>query len=181
MAYATPDVVSDNGVVSHVIGDMKRSVWVVLGVLVLLVGVKVGLTLFRSHDDLKEIRQALDESIQASREGRPGGVMDLLSSSLTLNGEQAPDARRIAQTIRDQKPDVTVQKLDPVVTGEKAVMLSPVDLKVNILGAGTSFHLDEVTLVFRKESAQEWLVIPTQKWRLTEVHLPSDAFEQLSR
>ena len=37
--------------------------------------------------DQKMIREALDQAVLASREGRPGGVMDYLSNKFAVNSE----------------------------------------------------------------------------------------------
>lgn len=159
---------------------MKKPILIVGGILVLLVGVRVIMGLAPA-DDKKLIREALSESIKASKEGRPGGVMDKISDKLTVN-----DARfqkgQIGKVIRDMKPDVEVVQQDPVIIGEEAQITSPVRLKVSLpIGNGTAFDqtIQGVTLVFAKESATEWLIIPTSKWRLKEVKLPDDVMSQI--
>jgi hypothetical protein len=50
------------------------------------------------------------------------------------------------------------------------------------IGKAVAFDgtIKDVTLIFAKESATDWLIIPTTKWRLKEVKLPDDAMSQLS-
>jgi hypothetical protein len=160
---------------------MKKPILIVAALLVVLVGIKAIVTM-TGVDDKKLVREALAESIAASKEGRPGGVMDKISDELTVNDERFSRSQ-IANVIRDSKPDVTVEKQDPVIMGDEARITSPVNVKIKLpVGPGTAFDqtIDGVTLVFAKENATEWLVIPTRKWRLKEVKLPSDVMSQLS-
>jgi len=160
---------------------MKKAILVVAGLLILLVGARILMSL-GGQDDKKLVREALAESIKASREGRPGGVMDKISDKLTVN-----DARfsrgQIANVIRNSKPEVEVLQQDPVIIGEEAQITSPVKVRIPLpVGNGSAFDrtINDVTLVFAKESATEWLIIPTSKWRLTEVKLPDDVMSQFN-
>ncbi len=158
----------------------KKPILIVAGILVLLVGVRVVMGL-SGADDKKLIQEALAESIKASKEGRPGGVMDKISDKLVVNSEQVGKSQ-IGNVIRDMKPDVEVLKQDPIITGEEAQITSPVRLKVSLpIGNGTAFDqtINDVTLIFAKESATDWLIIPTTKWRLREVKLPDDVMNQI--
>lgn len=158
----------------------KKPILIVAGILVLLIGVRVVMGL-SGADDKKLIQEALAESIKASKEGRPGGVMDKISDKLVVNSEQVGKSQ-IGNVIRDMKPDVEVLKQDPIITGEEAQITSPVRLKVSLpIGNGTAFDqtINDVTLIFAKESATDWLIIPTTKWRLREVKLPDDVMNQI--
>lgn len=160
---------------------MKKPILIVAGILILLVGIRAIMAM-GGADDKKLIREALAESIQASKEGRPGGVMDKISDKLTVNNEQFRKGQ-IFDVIRDMKPDVEVLQQDPVVMGDEAQITSPVRLKLKLpIGNGSAFDqtIQDVTLVFAKESATEWLVIPTTKWRLKEVRLPDNVMSQIS-
>jgi uncharacterized protein YjeT (DUF2065 family) len=160
---------------------MKKPIWIVLGVVIVLIGIRIVMGL-APQDDKKLIKEALAESIKASREGRPGGVMDKISTKLTVNNEQFSRSQ-IANVIRDSKPEIEVTQQDPVVMGDEAQITSPVRLKLSApIGKAVAFDgtIKDVTLIFAKESATDWLIIPTTKWRLKEVKLPDDAMSQLS-
>jgi len=159
---------------------MKKPILALVGLLVVLFGVKAILTI-GGPDDKTQVREALQESIKASKEGRPGGVMDKISDKITINGEQMVSTNQIANWIRNSKPDVVVPQQDPVIIGDEAQITSPVTVKADMPG-GVSFDrtIKGVTLIFAKESATEWLVIPTAKWRLKEVKLPDDVVSQLN-
>jgi len=152
-----------------------------LGVLlVLLVGGRAILFVLHPQNDTALIVQALAESIKASKEGRPGGVMDKLSDNLQLNGEnESGNQREIARFIRDSRPDVTVDDMTPVVTGDQATIISPVDFKVSVLGVNQDRHLKEVTIIFRKEEDRDWLIFPVKRWKLAEVHVSPSAIADL--
>lgn len=159
---------------------MKKPILIAAAVLVLLVGIRAIMSM-GGGDDKQMIREALAESIQASKEGRPGGVMDKISDKLTVNNEQFRKGQ-VFDVIRDMKPDVEVLTQDPVLMGDEAQITSPVRLRLKLpVGNGSAFDqtINDVTLVFAKESATEWLVIPTTKWRLKEVRLPDDVMSQL--
>lgn len=156
---------------------MKKPILVIAAILVVLVGVRVVMGL-APQDDKKLVREALAESIAASREGRPGGVMDKISSKLVINGEPLVSNPQIANWIRNSKPDVVVEKPDPVIMGDEAQITSPVRVKLaNPIGNGNALDrtVNDVTLIFAKESATTFLIIPTTKWRLREVKLPDSA------
>lgn len=152
-----------------------------LGILlVLLVGGRAILTVLHPPNDKSLIVEALAESIKASKEGRPGGVMDKLSDNLQLNGEnEHGNQTQIARFIRNSRPEVTVADMDPVVTGDEATIRSAVDLKVELLGFNQSRHMKDVTIVFRKEEDRDWLIFPNRRWKLAEVHVPPDSVADL--
>ncbi len=161
---------------------MKKPILVIAAMLVLLVGVRILMSL-GGQDDKKLVREALAESIKASKEGRPGGVMDKISDKLTVNNERVASMSQIANWIRDSKPDVEVLKQDPVIMGDEAQITSPVRVKLSMpIGNGTAFDqtISNVTMVFAKESAYDWLIIPTTKWRLKEVKIPDDVMSQFA-
>ncbi len=155
--------------------------FILLGaVLVLLVGVRVIMGVLRPPNDKALILQALSASIKASKEGRPGGVMDKISANIKYNGEnEGGNSREIARFIRNSRPEVTVFQMNPIVTGDEATIISPIDLSVSLLGINQSRHLNEVTMVFRKEEDHDWLIIPSRRWKLAEVHVPSSSVDSL--
>ncbi len=145
---------------------------VIIGVvLVALIAIRLIVTRINQPSDQEQIQTALQESIEASREGRPGGVMDLLSANLRVNDIQAGATNQVRQFIRNSKPDVHLANKQAIVTGDEARIVSPVDLDLDYLGVKKQVHIDEATLVFHREDAREWLVIPTKKWRLSEVRV----------
>jgi hypothetical protein len=145
---------------------------IVSGVLILGLGGRAAIGLMSRPNDQQLIEVALDESIQASKEGRPGGVMDKLSTNLKFNDmDTSSNRRQIADYIKNSRPDVDVLDKTAVITGEEARIVSPVKLTINLLGERT-MDLDEVTMIFRKEEDRAYVLFPTRKWKLSEVRVP---------
>ena len=114
-------------------------------VIVFAVGGRMILSVLNPPNDLALIKTALADSIKATKEGRPGGVMDKLSVNLKFNGEsESGNRNEIARYIRNSRPEVTVEQIEPVVTGDEARIVSPVDLKIGLLGVNKEAHLKEV-------------------------------------
>ena len=154
----------------------NKVVIAVIAVVVVLIGIRFAMTRSGGLTDQQQIEVALAESIKASKEGRPGGVMDKLSSKLQVNEMDTGSNRgQIAQYIKDNRPDVTILNKQAVVTGDEARIVSPVDIEVNLLGNKMSRQMKEVTLVFRKEDDREYLIFPVTKWKLAEVEVPDSA------
>ena len=155
--------------------------FMILGiVIVFAVGGRMILSVLNPPNDLALIKTALADSIKATKEGRPGGVMDKLSVNLKFNGEsESGNRNEIARYIRNSRPEVTVEQIEPVVTGDEARIVSPVDLKIGLLGVNKEAHLKEVTIVFKKEEDHEWLFFPSQKWKVAEVQVPNDSVADL--
>ena len=157
--------------------------FVFIGILlVVLVAGRVMLSFSTSEDDKALIQKALAESIQASREGRPSVVMDKLSSNIMFNGQnEGGNQYDIARYIRNSKPEVEVENPVPVVTGDEAIIESPVRLSLSVLGQPLSTRLKDVTLVFRKEADRKFLIIPSHSWKLAEVHVQDSHLEGMVR
>jgi hypothetical protein len=141
--------------------------------LVLLVGGKVVISTMQPPDDRKLIQDALAESIKASKDGRPGGVLDKLSVNIKYNNQDVSgNDRDIARYIRDNKPDIVVENTEPEVKGDEATIVSPVSMKLSLLGQSMERQMKDVTLIFRKEADREFLIFPTTRWKLAEVRVP---------
>jgi hypothetical protein len=149
-------------------------VWVI-GVIVVLVALRFGLPAIHHPDDRTLIHQALADSIQASKEGRPGGVLDKLSDKFKINDMEPGTRHQIADFIRNSRPDVVIKNDTVQFVGDEARMVTPVEIQANVLGQNMSRTLNPVTLVFRKEDATEYLIIPTRAWKLAEVQVHEQA------
>lgn len=124
--------------------------------------------------DERLIREALRESLHASREGRPGGVVELLSDQLEFNNELVANKRQIAQFVRDSRPDVSVSEKSLEVRGENALMVANVTVRLATpLGFGLDRTFEDVQLLFRKEPGTRLLILPDSKWRLYRVVAPN--------
>ncbi|MFZ4508955.1 MAG: hypothetical protein ACOYON_14800 [Fimbriimonas sp.] len=152
--------------------DTKVKVFVGI-VLVSAIFIGKAISMAGGPNDEAQIQDALAASIEASREGRAGGVMDKLSTKFRINNEIPASFRQIAQFIKDAKPDITVAPATPVVSGDEAKMKTSVDFRMKMGDSESKQKFDDVTLIFRKEAAREWVVIPSHKWRLAEVEAGS--------
>lgn len=136
-----------------------------------------------TRPDEEQIRTALQESIDLSREGRPGGVLDLLSSQFKIAGIVNLSPAAIAEQIRKNKPDIKFSNEILTVEGSSAQMMADVKIagSVGIGPIEKSFDVpvNGVVLVFRKEDARKFLFIPAKVWKLTEVQLPADFVPEL--
>ena len=148
--------------------------------LALVIGGLFVLSVDRRSDE-EMIIQALNDSIEASMEGRPGGVLDFLSDKLRVSGYDNIPKAQIAKIIRDNKPQVTVknQTVTILPDGETAEIVSDVQVKADIKEIVFSYNLDRTLkgarMVFKKESGRKYLIFPVKVWRLAEVDLPNDA------
>jgi hypothetical protein len=153
--------------------DPRKIIFLMLGIVAALVVFRF--TLFAPQpNDQALIQQALKDSIQASKEGRAGGVLDILSTKFKINEEQ-PGRFDIAKFIRENKPDVTVYNTKAVVSGDTARIDTPVEVKLSFLNQNFDQRIDNVTLVFQREDAHKFLVIPTTAWHLTDVEVPNNS------
>lgn len=112
------------------------------------------------------IKEALRDSIQAGKEGRPGSVLDLLTRDFELDNQQIVSDREVARFIRDSKPDVDIENWEPIVDGDRAQLETAISIKVG-LPLNQTITLPNVRLTFRKERAARWLIFPGAKWRLS--------------
>lgn len=159
---------------------MKRT-FAVVGLVLLVL---VGFFLFRlgnQGDDTAMIQETLRQSLQASREGKAGGVLDTLSKSLTVNNQEADgNFSQIANFIKNQKPNLVVTNPNPIVSGDEATITSPVEIKTSLPIVGDrTVTVKDVVMTFRRETARAYFVIPVKKWRLVQVQAPPMAMDTL--
>jgi hypothetical protein len=140
----------------------------------------LGLAFYASRpkgSDADQVKVALDESIKASREGRPGGVLDKLSAAFQVN-DQSVSSNQVASAIKKFQPSIEVDKPNPVVTDDVAHVISPMVVTVSLLGQSRAVTVPNVDIEFHKEAGHVWLIFPASTWRMTEIHLPPDALTQ---
>ena len=158
-------------------GKSAKTIGIIVAVVLVLFVIRVGLSMAKRPDDRQLIQNALKEAIQASKDGKPGGVMELLSRNLKVNDQNVGgNTRDIADFVRRQRPGIEVLEPEAQITGAEGRIVSPVTLDLGLLGQRT---IKEVTMKFRKEDATEYLVIPVTKWRLVEVEVPETSIADL--
>jgi hypothetical protein len=129
--------------------------------------------------DQELIKRALEDSIQASKEGRSGSVIELLSRNFTVNEQRVGSFRDVARIIRDQKPDVEIANWQPTVQGDKAEIVTLVTVKLGF-PLRQDVRLAEVRLQFEREPATKWLFVPSKAWKLKNVDVPDSTLGDLS-
>lgn len=149
---------------------MSRGALILVGVVIALVGGRFLYGALTRPDDRTQVKQALADAIEASREGRPGSVVDKLSDTLKVNGEGGPSLRQVAEFVKNNHPRVTVANTEPTIRGDEAEIDSDVRIEISLLGE-RSLDLKGVQILFRKESSRDWLIFPTTKWKLSEVRI----------
>lgn len=158
---------------------MGKTAKIIVGLVILGLGVlALRMTLF-GPSDRELINQALAESVQAGKEGRPGGVLEFLSQNLTYNGEQVVDRRQIADFVRKAKPEVQFGQIDPEIRGEDAQVETSAHVKVSGFGISIDRQIPKVTIVLKRERATRWLVFPSSQWRIVSVSASPEALSDL--
>jgi len=143
---------------------------VTAGVVLLLVVGKVGLGFLNQPDDKTLIVEAVKEAQKAGREGRPGGVLDFLSTSLKVNETEATGSRgQIADYIKNQKPDIEFTKIEPQIFGDEARIESPATVKIGIGPISQDITIPNTVINLKREDDKEWFIIPKKKWKITEI------------
>lgn len=149
-----------------------RNVLIVAGIAGVLLFARA---LLFGPSDRQLIDAAVKESVLASREGRPGGVLEYLSNSFTLNSESGLDRKEISRFIKSGKPEVVIRNPEPVISGETAEIVTPVHVKFDYLAFKYDQEIPKVVIQLQKESATKWLVIPTKTWKIVSVTAPDIA------
>jgi hypothetical protein len=140
---------------------------------VLLLAARVGIGFLNQPTDEQLIQTAIKEAIAASKEGKAGGVLELMSSSLTVNqGDANGSKSNVSKYISNMRPDVTFANTKPTIEGDGARIETSANIKVNLLGNEQSADIPTVTIRLTKEEDKEWLIIPKRKWRITNVDVP---------
>lgn len=149
---------------------MKKAV--ILSALVAVVGLAVVYVVTLPSDE-ELIRQAIDESTEASREGRSGGVLEYLSKSISFNGMPVADRSEISRYIRLSRPEVTFGEFSPVIAGDEATVTADVAVKMDFQGLNLDETIPGVEVKLAKETAYRWIFVPSAKWRITDVSAPA--------
>jgi hypothetical protein len=145
--------------------------WIALGLIALaLVGFLAQIYLFRPSDE-EQIKQALEQSIEASREGQPGGVLDILLRSATFNDLPIDNRREVADTIRRLRPDLTVYNPEPIIDGDEAVIRSDVRVEFG-LGPLPDQEVSNVEIYFEQVPSTVYVIFPINEWKVSRVEAP---------
>ena len=119
--------------------------------------------------DKQMIQAALDESIQAARDGQSSPVLENISRSFEVNGEKVADRPEIAKMVRSAKPRLKVLNREPQISGDTATIISPVEVDIDYLTFKMNQTIPNVKITFAKESGTRYLVVPYPAWRIVSV------------
>ena len=140
----------------------------------LLIGLKI--TLAKAPTDEELIVAALHDAIKASREGRPGGVLEYLAEPFKINDTIPGTKLTIGQFVRDARPKITIDREVPVVNGDLATLESPASADFTYLGNKQNMQFKNVSIEFRKRHTTRFGVIPVTDWEIYEVKVPQEDF-----
>lgn len=124
------------------------------------------------------IQVALDEALQAGKEGRPGSVLDLLAEDFAVNGQRFSSGQ-IAERIRKMKPNIEFSNRTPNVNGDAADLTSNVNLSISL--PPVKVDIPDVQVKFERENGRRLLFFPAKKWKMTDVQVPESSYEQLAQ
>lgn len=122
--------------------------------------------------DEELIRQAIAESTEASREGKPSEVLDYLSKSLTFNGQPVFERQELAKYVRLAKPDIQFGSYDPIIDGDEATVVADARVKFSFQSWNIDQSVPGVEVKLAKETGLRWLILPGARWRITDVKAP---------
>lgn len=139
-------------------------------VALILLGLRLLLVSGESDKDL--IQATIREAIEASKEGRSGGVLEQLSRSFTFNEEQTWDRNQIAQVIKNSKPDVIIFNMEPVISGDTATVISRAQVKGQFVFAPINLEIPSVKIELARGTELRYGILPKKKWRITSITAP---------
>jgi len=152
----------------------------IVGIACLALAGGIWLVFSPGPSDQEQIKEALAKSIKASREGRPGGVLELLSSNFKVNNtEYSTSSTNFTNAIRNYKPDLKVANTTPAISGDQATIISDVTLDASILSMHKTVDIPQATFTFHKESGTKWGLIPSKDWKLDQVTIPQSSVDQV--
>ena len=137
-----------------------------------IVAALVGIFYATAPSDEELILQALDEAVEASKEGRPGGVLEHLSRTMTYNGQKVYDWSEFSRIIKFAKPVIVVDANRPQIDGAQAIVTARVEFKMGFQAVSIDETVENVEIRFRRESGTRWLIFPAPKWKIIEVSAP---------
>ena len=150
--------------------EMKR--WIIASAIVALTGLTV-LFIVTAPTDEQLIRSAIDESVQASREGKPNPVLDNLTRTFTWNGQTVGlDRSEVSRIVRLSRPELDLEPYTPEINGDEATIETNVHIKMDYLSFNYDQTMSGVVIKLRKVPGTRWLVFPSARWKIYEVSAP---------
>ncbi|MBS1717589.1 MAG: hypothetical protein JSS72_07645 [Armatimonadetes bacterium] len=154
---------------------MKVKFWqLALGAVVAFYGFEfLRLNVFGPSDETL-IKRAIHTAEQASHDGEPGGVLEILSKNFKVNDVNPGSKPQIMNFIRNSHPDIHVGDGQLTVSDEEARYVAPVSLKIDFMGFNIDRTVPDINLIFEKETEHAFIFLPVKSWKLREVILPKE-------
>ena len=149
---------------------MKK--WIIASAIVVLSGLTV-LFIVTAPTDEQLIRRAIDQSVQASREGKPNPVLDNLTRTFTWNGQTVGLNRsEVSRYVRLGKPEIDLGHYKPEINGEEARVVTDAHIKIEFQSLKFDQTVPGIEIKLKREMGTRWLVFPSARWKIYEVTAP---------
>lgn len=154
-----------------------RDWWIVrgtLGVIYALLGFVgyVFLSFLSYPSANSQVEQALEMSLAATKQGQPGGVAEMFATSYAA--AKGTEASLDPLTVRQLKPEVVIGHRGIKLEGDRAVIPSPLHMKIEPSPGQTVEIAANVNIWFVSERKAKFLGLPAKKWRIQSVEYAGD-------
>ena len=150
--------------------EMKR--WISASTIVAITGLTV-LFIVTAPTDEQLIRSAIDESVQASREGKPNPVLDNLTRTFTWNGQTVGLNRsEVSRYVRLGRPEIDLAPYRPEINDDKATVVTDAHIKIEFQSLKFDQTVPGLEIKRKRETGTRWLVFPSARWKIYEVTAP---------
>lgn len=120
--------------------------------------------------DIEKLRRSVAEIEESGREGDPFGFLDELRGDLTFNGKPEASKGEIGQWVKQGKPQIEFLRRVPQIEGDQARLITDVTVAAEWMGMAQGVTFEQVELVWQRETAWKWAVLPVTGWRLAQVN-----------
>ena len=120
----------------------------------------------------KSIATESEKSIAATKQGQPGGVAEMFSTSYAA--AKGTEASLDPLTVRQLRPEVVIGHRGIKFEGDRAVIPSPLHMKIEPTPGQTVEVAAKVNIWFVSERKTTFLGLPAKKWRIQSVEYAGD-------
>ncbi len=120
----------------------------------------------------KSIATELEMSIAATKQGQPGGVAEMFATSYAA--AKGAEASLDPLTVRQLRPEVVIGHRGIKLEGDRAVIPSPLYMKIKPSPGQTVEIAANVNIWFVSERKTTFLGLPAKKWRIQSVEYAGD-------
>lgn len=120
----------------------------------------------------ESIATKLEMSLTATKQGQPGGVAEMFFTSYAA--AKGAEASLDPLTARQLKPEVVIGHRGIKLEGDRAVIPSPLHMKIKPSPGQTVEIAAKVNIWFVSERKTTFLGLPARKWRIQSVEYAGD-------